>query len=388
MATSSSSRRSAFTLVELLVVITIIGMLMALLLPAIQRSRETARQLECLNNLKQLGTAALGFETSRGQMFGYTQLIKRSGNVYATIDYNPSKYKDPSGNPINQFVVVDPVPSPISQSFSWVTMLLSGIERNDIWDQIRQPPTDNSNKALPVPIPPLKTVVCPSDRDVLSQPDLAGLSYSANTGGWDRDNTGSNAKFLYTPADKYGDTADNGVFFDLAQYDALGAKAPKLRLSSMKDGAATTLLFVENISKSYESTTSSGAPAFSWLFGNEQQLGFVWVVSTNSQTAPAPQPGNTINDQERINGNANDMNSFDPWMPRFARPASAHSGGVNVWFCDNHGHYLRDDIDYVVYQQLMTPNGRKSVNPANHADNGTSMTRFQTAPPLAEKDYL
>jgi prepilin-type N-terminal cleavage/methylation domain-containing protein len=76
----SPDRRNGFTLVELLVVIAIIGILVALLLPAVQAARESARRSSCTNNLRQLGIAALNFESAHQRLPpGYL-----AGKKYAT----------------------------------------------------------------------------------------------------------------------------------------------------------------------------------------------------------------------------------------------------------------------------------------------------------------
>ena len=128
--------RPAFTLVELLVVITIIGMLVALLIPAISVAKEHARRLTCANNQHQLGLAVMTYAQSKNGTYpGWRANVTGAAQ-----------------NPV-----------------SWVTLLLPNLERNDLWQMVK---TGGSYTGTP-----LRNMSCPSDPPI----NATGTGQSAYT---------------------------------------------------------------------------------------------------------------------------------------------------------------------------------------------------------------
>jgi prepilin-type processing-associated H-X9-DG protein/prepilin-type N-terminal cleavage/methylation domain-containing protein len=341
-----------FTLVELLVVITIIGALVALLLPAVNAARRTARATTCTNNMRDLGQAMLAYETSKGQFPGYSQLVKRSKTQAVGVRHSSTG---------THWQVINVAPKE-ALPVSWATMLLPHIDRHDLWDMLHNPKADPNLAPVDqegvLEIRPIEVFVCPADTEATATAGIPALSYSVNAGAPDWD-----VETFFAGASR-GDTAANGLFFNLYEMAWRGVKAPVARLASAKDGSGTTILFAENCHKSYEPVKAGAPSRFTWLFGTEQHLGVVWVVDDT------PQPGNALMDQEAINRVGEDAYSqspvFNPNSARFARPASNHGSGVNVVFCDGHTQFVSDKANLASGQPIYT---------------------FRNAPPLSEQDY-
>src|ERR1700719_5260354 len=132
-----SSIRRGFTLIELLVVIAIIAVLIGLLLPAVQKFRESANRMSCTNNLKQIGLALHSYHDSRGFFPpGYVD-----GNT------------DPNSTPDND----------VGPGWGWASFLLPFLEQDNVYNQINFKVGVGTGSNIAVSQWPLKVFQCPSD---------------------------------------------------------------------------------------------------------------------------------------------------------------------------------------------------------------------------------
>ncbi|GBD35607.1 Type II secretion system protein G [bacterium HR36] len=174
MSTTPGLRRRAFTLIELLVVIAIIGLLMALLLPAIQRVREASNRMRCGNNLSQI---AIAFHNHHND-YGY---FPTGG---ASINNDPATTANFTLSRI--MIGGQPATGP-DQTWGWAYQILPYMEQDSLWRN----PNDNLIRQTPIP-----AYFCPSRRqprvDVngIAQIDYAGCggAFEGQTGlfapGW------------------------------------------------------------------------------------------------------------------------------------------------------------------------------------------------------------
>lgn len=292
-----------FTLVELLVVIAIIGVLMGLLLPAVQSAREAGRRTTCANNQYQMAFAAMRFNDSNGFLPGWRN---RSPN--------------PADNPA--------APALPTNTPSWPVMLLPFLERNDIF---------RSWQSGVFAAPYVSTFVCPSTpAESMTNPILA---YAGNCG------SGSNLR-------RY-----DGVMID----NAAGTARMTVEEISERDGASMTLLLSERCISG-----TAGLLGFQWNsidFRNAPLTGTLMTgtslfVFQNHANAP-PCFGIVGTAPTKV------INSSVLGPPgQTSQPSSNHPGGAVVAFCDGRTGFVKDSLASNVYANLVnSENGSSSSTP-------------------------
>jgi prepilin-type N-terminal cleavage/methylation domain-containing protein/prepilin-type processing-associated H-X9-DG protein len=179
-------QRRAFTLVELLVVIAIIGMLVALLLPAINAAREAGRRSTCTNNMKQVALACIQANETEGHFpIGMTTVKGDSAPPNQTAKFGPN----------------------------WVIHILPYLEFNDLFNSfdfstyISDPASAKNVRAKAQTV---NTMLCPSDAAYNTKPYVPGPSRSAEGNGpWARGNYGANSAIAYL--DVYASQGPGGI---------------------------------------------------------------------------------------------------------------------------------------------------------------------------------
>lgn len=354
--TVARKKRLAFTLVELLVVIAIIGVLVALLLPAVQAAREAARRNQCMNNLKQLGLGMLNHETAKKR-------FARNEQYIYTLSSGGGQLRDFASH----LVMVSPYME-ATALYNQLNLEVSGTT---------PPPGDQIVQGAPLRQLPLAVFTCPTDDKTgvvepnngfindwphLIRPGLvATTNYAGSMGaqlmGWQ----GCNVKSIigYTgnvygmnteyPGDDWFNTTSKksscpdqpngnsrGDCPDPATLSGVFSRSNwAASLREIEDGTSNTIMMGEIRPSTAE---------FNWIHGWTYSEG-MWFATTapiNYETDPALVGGAAAPVCRRWGKDFSTAHGFK----------SLHPGGANFVYCDGSVHFLSESIDYTNYQRL------------------------------------
>ncbi|NUQ64141.1 MAG: DUF1559 domain-containing protein [Pirellulales bacterium] len=296
-------RRGGFTLVELLVVITIIGILISLLLPAVQAAREAGRRTDCENKLKQIGLA-----------------LHLYHDVFAKFPpgWLPAGNNDTSGG----------------SSWAWSVFIFPFVEQTALYDTLG---VANSQAIVPLPGDPRDLLrplyICPSD---------AGPERTA----WFRRYVKSNYPGVNgTGADSDADGIPDGrvaTAFQDPDANGIFGLASAVGFQSVTDGTSNTFAVGERES--------------------HKNLGAIWIRAIGMSPATTPGPNMDVV-PEAVAGVCNAFKRLNLPNPAFIAPlagnsdavgnfSSLHPGGAQFLLCDGSVQFIAASIDLATYQYL------------------------------------
>ena len=320
-------KQNAFTLVELLVVIAIIGILIALLLPAVQAAREAARRIQCTSNMKQVALAVLNYESQHRTL------------------------------PIGM-VGCPGTPGAGMPGHTAHTFLLAFLEQGDMLKRYNFDERNFSSANQEALRQQVNAFVCPSDpntgQHMTTSYDLGRTNFAVcfGTDTMVRDSNGG---------DLSSSTCVPGV--DLETDGSFRIDSPR-KLRDLSDGTTTTALLGE-IRGGEDTTENSGN---TW----DRRGVWGWDVMGAFCYTHRHAPNTFVGDRMwysppyvmclEVEGMPCDFSGGKSWQEHYVSARSLHPGGVNVAFGDGHVSFIGDEIDLATWRQLGSINDGETVS--------------------------
>jgi prepilin-type N-terminal cleavage/methylation domain-containing protein/prepilin-type processing-associated H-X9-DG protein len=338
---SGTAVRSGFTLVELLVVIAIIGILVALLLPAVQAAREAARRNQCVNNLKQWGIASLNHESSKKAFPPGASGCYHIGNPCPCKDLGSSSETYKQSHRASGFVMMLPYmeETDLYNLGHWEngTLYYNDATTGGIFNWS---PTysakwwNNSPDMVKLATSRPSAVVCPSSSAVSPCSQCTGSGWAPGETAEALGNYGlCFGRYDLSSAPGYSLSRECGIDSQSGLF-VYGHRKP---LKKIVDGTSKTFSIGET---AYPDNNGNWNP---WAFGALYES----MRSTfNPLNSPPSQPLFT----SVAHGNCLSTG----WCPENGAFSSQHPGGANFAFIDGHVEFVSDDIDTILYRGLGT----------------------------------
>lgn len=318
-------RQLGFTIVELLVVIAIIGILVAILLPAIQTARESSRRAQCSNNLKQLSLALLSYHT-----------------VMKTFPPSSTWYNLATDFTTASTSAVGP---------NWVITILPQLEQQALYLSFnlsaQKPAYISADQNAAARATPLPVMLCGSD--TYNQTPYDGSKYKVNTAGkpWARGNYAANGGLDFA-TNSNGPTSAGWT--SVTYRGVMGINCAQADID-IKDGLSNTLLLSEIRAGLFSFDCRgvwalSGTPSALWACG--------WMGDDNGPNCLSPFADDMAQCTDVTNALGGNAKMIELGMPCYVTgspynnqqqsPRSMHPGGVNAAFCDGSVHFIGNFI--------------------------------------------